>query len=267
MTTVLTLGLGNIGSAIVRGLDSIGGKQFNLLGYDTHGERAANLSVTTSMKNETDLKKAIGTADVILLCVKPYDLQEVSQLIKDKIKPKTLVISVLAGVSTDGLANALNFKGGVIRAMPNIAATVRQAATAMCCNAHCNENQKAIAEVIFNSIGEAAWTEEDKLDAVTGLSGSGPAYIFMIIESLIDGGVKMGLTRALAAKLATQTVLGAATLVKEKGLHPAILKDQVTTPGGTTADATYELETRGLRSMLISAVCLATEKSRKLRGQ
>jgi pyrroline-5-carboxylate reductase len=122
-----------------------------------------------------------------------------------------------------------------------------------------------MAHQIFTSVGTASWTKESLMDAVTGLSGSGPAYIYMVIEALTDGGVKMGMPRPLALELATQTVLGSAALVQSTGLHPAILRDQVTTPGGTTIAAIHELEERGLRAMLISAVATATERSKMLR--
>jgi pyrroline-5-carboxylate reductase len=149
--------------------------------------------------------------------------------------------------------------------MPNIAATVGAAATAMAHNAACDEAHRGLAEKIFGAIGEADWTKESLMDAVTGLSGSGPAYLYMVIEALTDGGVKMGIPRTLSHRLATQTVLGSAMLVKETGLHPAILRDQVTTPGGTTINAIHELEDRGLRAMLISAVETATNRAAHLR--
>ena len=135
----------------------------------------------------------------------------------------------------------------------------------MCENGQASAAQKALVEGIFGAIGEADWTKEALLDAVTGLSGSGPAYLYMVIEALTDGGVKMGIPRVMAQRLSTQTVLGAAMLVKSSGLHPAILRDQVTTPGGTTLSAIHELEERGLRAMLISAVETATARAAHLR--
>ena len=265
MKSLLIIGLGNIGAAIAHGLNALSSQQFHIFGFDTHSEKVKQLEKTTNFKSVLKIDDAVGKADIVLLSVKPYDLAEVAKHIKGKVNKNALVISVLAGKSTADVGEALGFKGGIVRSMPNIAATVGAAATAMCCNIETSAEQKKSTEEIFNAIGESSWTEEDKLDAVTGLSGSGPAYIFMIIESLIDGGVRMGLTRALATRLATQTVLGAAKLVREKGIHPAVLKDQVSTPAGTTVDATFELENRGLRAMLIQAVQLATEKSKKLR--
>ncbi|MCX6129032.1 MAG: pyrroline-5-carboxylate reductase [Proteobacteria bacterium] len=175
-----------------------------------------------------------------------------------------LVISILAGKKTATIAQELQYKSPIVRAMPNIAAVIGQAATAMCCNEAAESSHRQLAEQIFAAVGEAYWTKETLMDTVTGLSGSGPAYIYMVIEALADGGLKMGMPRELALKLATQTVLGSAAMVKATGLHPAILKDQVTTPAGTTISALHELEERGLRSMFVSAVEKATLRSQEL---
>jgi pyrroline-5-carboxylate reductase len=148
--------------------------------------------------------------------------------------------------------------------MPNIAATVDEGAAALAYGEHVSAEQQEIAKSIFEAVGDAVVVPEDQLDAVTGLSGSGPAYIYMVIEALIDGGVKMGLARDIATKLAIQTVLGSAKLAKTSRLHPAILRDQVTTPGGTTINAIHELESHGLRAMFINAVVTATERSKEL---
>jgi len=266
LTEVLIVGAGNMGGALARGLAHTGG--FKVRIHDVHAARAADLAKTggfEAVSELRDLASVLPKKGALALCVKPQDLAAVSAQLKDKIPKECLVITILAGVTTGDVEAALNFPGGVVRAMPNIAATVHAAATAMCANGACSEEQKILAEKIFLAIGTADWTKESLLDAVTGLSGSGPAYFYMIIEALTDGGVKMGIPRALAAKLATQTALGAAMLVKETGTHPATLREQVTTPGGTTIHAIHELEDRGLRAMLISAVETATKRSAKLR--
>ena len=267
VNTLLVIGLGNMGSALVHGLDNSPVKSSLRLRLFDHKpellepyEGASNVEILSTLK-ATDA----ATADVVILCTKPQDLPSVARLIAGRLKPSSLVISILAAVTTDDLARSLKFKGAIVRAMPNIAATVGEAATAMCPNSHCDTHQLDIAHQIFTSFGTASWTKESLMDAVTGLSGSGPAYIYMVIEALTDGGVKMGMPRPLALELATQTVLGSAQLVQTTGLHPAILRDQVTTPGGTTISAIHELEERGLRAMLISAVATATEKSKSLR--
>jgi pyrroline-5-carboxylate reductase len=175
------------------------------------------------------------------------------------------VVSILAGITISDLHDYLKFDGAIVRAMPNICATISEAATVLCENEFVTEAQKGIVAQIFSAVGDVSWSKEAHLDAVTGLSGSGPAYVYMVIEALTDGGVKMGLPRQLALQLATQTVIGAGKLVKQSGLHPAVLRDRVTTPGGTTIHAVHELEAHGLRAMLISAVVTATEKSADLR--
>lgn len=264
--TVLVIGLGNMGSALVRGiLKSPLKDSLRLKLYDHKPELLDQFESASGLECLTTIKATdASTADVVILCTKPQDLPSVAKLIAGKIKPSSLVISILAAMTTDKLAQTLKFKGAIVRAMPNIAATVGEAATAMTQNSHCGDAHMDLAHQIFTSFGTASWTKESLMDAVTGLSGSGPAYIYMVIESMTDGGVKMGMPRQLALELATQTVLGSAQLVQTTGLHPAILRDQVTTPGGTTISAIHELEERGLRAMLISAVATATEKSKSL---
>lgn len=263
MQKVLIVGSGNMGSALARGLLARGGYRVRIC--DIHAERAQQLAERVSAEVVSSSIAGISESDAVVLCVKPQDLAAVASELKGHIPGNCLVVSILAGVTIADVESALNFTGGVARAMPNIAAMVGSAATGVACNDHCSPAQRELALAIFRGIGEADWIKESLLDAVTGLSGSGPAYVYMVIEALTDGGVKMGIPRAVAAKLATQTVFGAAQLVKETGLHPAILRDQVTTPGGTTINAIHELEDRGLRAMLISAVETATQRAAYLR--
>lgn len=260
---VLIVGTGNMGSSLARGL-ALGG-DFKVRVFDVHMERAQQLRERVSVEVVTDVAKGIEGCQAVVLCVKPQDLAAVAQALAAKIPADCLVVSILAGVTIADMEQALQTTGGVVRAMPNIAATIGAAATAMASNSAATSAQKDLAMAIFGRIGEADWIKESLLDAVTGLSGSGPAYIYMVIEALTDGGVKMGIPRAVAAKLATQTVFGAAKLVKESAVHPAILREQVTTPGGTTINAIHELEERGLRAMLISAVETATQRAAFLR--
>ena len=259
---VLIIGAGNMGGALAKGLGDSG---FEVLVYDIHDGRVTELAAKHRVRAVSAPQNELRGIAALIFCVKPQDLQTVAAPLAGKIDASTLVISILAGTPIAALEESLSFKGGVVRAMPNIAATVHAAATAMSASSACSDEQKILAERIFRAIGEADWIKESLLDAVTGLSGSGPAYLYMVIEALTDGGVKMGIPRAQAARLATQTVLGSALLVKETGLHPAILRDQVTTPGGTTISAIHELEDRGLRAMLISAVETATKRSAALR--
>jgi pyrroline-5-carboxylate reductase len=264
----LIVGVGNMGASLARGLlASDLAPALDLRLFDHKPELLDEFLGTSTVELISELKNSDADhADVIIICTKPQDLTSVAKQIARKLKPSALLISILAAVTTDDLARTLDFEGAIVRAMPNIAATVGEAATALCKNDRCNDQQTELAHKIFTSFGTASWTKESLMDAVTGLSGSGPAYIYMVIESLTDGGVKMGMPRPLALELATQTVLGSAQLVQTTGLHPAILRDQVTTPGGTTIAAIHELEERGLRAMLISAVATATERSKELRA-
>jgi pyrroline-5-carboxylate reductase len=262
-TAVLIVGAGNMGAALTRGLHAAGG--YDVTVHDVHAERMQELCAATGAQACPDWGKGARREAAIILCVKPQDLGLVAKDLAGKVRPDALVVTILAGTPMDDVQTALKHHGAVVRAMPNIAATLQNAATGMCANDACKPEHKTLAEGIFAAIGLAEWTKESLLDAVTGLSGSGPAYVYMVIEALTEGGVKMGMPRQLASRLATQTVLGAAMLVKETGLHPAILRDQVTTPGGTTISAIHELEERGLRAMLISAVETATVKSASLR--
>jgi pyrroline-5-carboxylate reductase len=262
---IAVLGTGNMGSALMKGI--INAKLTPLkkiIACDINIPRLQVLSDEWKIRTTADLNAAVEVSDILLLCVKPQTLSNVLQTIKPAIRPGHLVISIVAGVRIGFIQQVLGTKLGIVRAMPNIAATVDEGAAALAYGEHVSAEQQKIAKSIFEAVGVAVVVSEDQLDAVTGLSGSGPAYIYMVIEALIDGGVKMGLARDIATKLAIQTVLGAAKLAKTSGLHPAILRDQVTTPGGTTINAIHELESHGLRAMLINAVVTATERSKEL---
>jgi len=255
-----------MGHALAKGiLGSRFASDFNVRLYDIHLEKLEKYKSFPDLAVATDFPEKKLPETVVVLCVKPQDLEPVALKIGKKLSDKSMIISILAGITIEDIENSFQFQGAVVRAMPNIAATIGAAATALCANEHCTEIQKQAAYNLFSAIGQADWTKESLLDAVTGLSGSGPAYLYMVIEALTDGGVKMGLPRDLAARLATQTVLGSAMLVQQTGVHPAILREQVTTPGGTTIAAIHELEERGLRAMLISAVETATNRSSDLR--
>lgn len=264
---ITIVGLGNMGSSIVKGLNrSSLAEHYEIFLYDQHEERAESLAKEFGYKVLRDVA-SLSEPGMVIFCIKPHDLQGLSEIMTKSVHSESLLVSILAGTKIETIESLFSFDGGVVRAMPNIAATVGQAATALCYNTQCTPVQKDTVELVFKAIGEAYWTKESLLDTVTGLSGSGPAYIYMVIEAMTDGGVKMGLPRGLARGLATQTVLGAATLVKSTGSHPAVLKDQVTTPAGTTISALHELEERGLRSMFVSAVEKATNRSKYLGSQ
>jgi pyrroline-5-carboxylate reductase len=271
---IVVIGFGNMGQALVNGLTKTSRgpivicDKFRSDAVDGVIAKFPNqvsfLDPDQALLNNNNL--GLNDKDTVLLAVKPQNLVDAAQVWKPVFfnsTSKPLVVSILAGTPIGHISK--HFEGSTIaRAMPNIAATVDCAATALCLCPNATDIDVQRAQAIFDSIGKTWIVPEHLMNAVTGLSGSGPAYIYMVIEALSDGGVKMGMPRKLALELASQTVLGAAKLVQETGAHPAVLRDQVTTPGGTTISAIHELERHGLRPMLISAVVTATKRSRLL---
>lgn len=269
---IVVIGYGNMGRALVRGLRRSGAANILVCERFPVDTEEADQRVRYFHPGNVSLlasEPPLGHSDTIILCTKPQNLAETANLWRPHLLPphtseRPLVVSILAGTPTDLIHQIFADKAPVVRAMPNIAATVDCAATALCASASTDSAYALRAKAIFDCVGKSWIVPEDLLDTVTGLSGSGPAYIYMVIEALSDGGVKMGMPRQLALDLAAQTVLGAATLVQETKCHPAVLRDQVTTPGGTTITAIHELEKHGLRPMLISAVVTATKRSARL---
>jgi pyrroline-5-carboxylate reductase len=210
----------------------------------------------------TDDNQTAAAAAVVVLALKPQHLPAALDQLKT-VDPSRLVVSIAAGVTLDQLCQGLN-SDRVIRVMPNTPAIVGAGAAGFCRAAGANDQDGALVSRLFGSVGRCWELPETLLDAVTGLSGSGPAFVFLFIEALSDGGVRMGLPRAVALELAAQTVLGAAQLVVSGGEHPAILKDRVASPGGTTIAGLHALERGAFRGLVISAVEAATERSREL---
>jgi pyrroline-5-carboxylate reductase len=262
---IAIIGAGNMGTSLLRGiLNAKLAPQNKIIASGTHSAKLEKFSSKWKISHTLDNAQAAQFADIVMLCVKPYTIGKVLDEIKAALREDQLLISIAAGVTIESMQHRVGKNNPIVRAMPNIASTVDEGATAVSFGRFCNEEHQRIAISIFEAVGEVVVVDEQQLDAVTGLSGSGPAYIYMVIEALIDGGVKMGLPRDVSRKLAIQTVLGSAKLVKESNLHPAILRDQVTTPGGTAINAVHELESHGLRSMLINAVATATLRSKEL---
>jgi len=263
--SIAIIGAGNMGTSLLRGiLNAKLAPHDKIIASGTHSAKLEKLGSKWKINHTLDNMHATQFADIVMLCVKPYTIGKVLDEILPVLREDQMLISIAAGVTIDSILQRTGKNNPVVRAMPNIASTVDEGATAVSFGRFVTEEQQRIAISIFEAVGEVVVVEESQLDAVTGLSGSGPAYIYMVIEALIDGGVKMGLPRDVATKLAVQTVLGSAKLVKESNLHPAILRDQVTTPGGTAINAVHELESHGLRSMLINAVATATKRSKEL---
>jgi pyrroline-5-carboxylate reductase len=220
----------------------------------------AKLSVALTSNNRAAAKKA----DVIFLCVKPQTVGRVVDEIRPELNDKKLLISVAASVPTDYIERRLRGKVPVIRAMPNTPSMVGEGITAICTGKYAVAKDIETAKKFFDAVGRTVVVDEKNMDAVTGLSASGPAFIYIILESLAEGGVKAGLSRELATMLAAQTALGAAKVALETGHHPALLKDTVTTPAGCTIDGILELEEGGLRVTLIKAVVKAAQRAKEL---
>ena len=229
-----------------------------------HPERAQALSAQFGVEVGIDNVAAAEQADVILLGVKPIQVPALVNLLSPVLTPQKLIISIAASVKTRSIEDAAGCDLGVIRAMPNTPAMIGAAVTALCGGRFCTAAQMAMAMRIFQTVGRAVVVDEKHMDAVTGLSGSGPAFLYIIIEALAEAGVNVGLPRDVATLLAAQTTLGSARMVLETGYHPALLKDAVTTPAGCTVDGILELEEGGLRVTLIKAVKRATQRAKEL---
>jgi pyrroline-5-carboxylate reductase len=262
--TIGFVGAGNMAEAMIRGL--LRGNDFapgRISASAPREERAGELRDKYGIDAVTDNKVPAG-ADIVVLSVKPQILSRVLVEVADAIRPDALVISIAAGVPVAAIQARLASGTRVVRAMPNTPALVDAAATALAGGEHARESDLADAKRIFDAIGLTVILEESALDAVTGLSGSGPAYVFLILEALSDAGVKVGLSRRTAQLLAAQTVLGSAKLLLETNEHPGRLKDMVTSPGGTAITGLHTLENGGVRTTLMNAVEAATRRSREL---
>ncbi len=229
-----------------------------------HGEKAAALKKELGVSVTTENRTAVQGADIVLLCVKPQVVGEVLKEISPELNEKTLVVSVAASVPTNYIEQHLGEKVPVVRVMPNTPATVGCGMTGICRGAHAGAEHLEMARAMFDAVGRTVVVDEKNMDAVTGLSASGPAFAYIILESLAEAGVKVGLPRDVATLLAAQTMKGAASVVLETGDHPALLKDAVTTPAGCTIDGILELEEGKLRVTLIKAVVKATSRAGEL---
>ena len=262
---VAVLGAGKMGGILLQAFLKI-----NLLHPEqivatvAHAERAHALSTQFGVEVTTDNLQAARHADVVLLGVKPLQLPGLVEQIRPALSSKTLLLSFAASVKTSAIEAAAGIELGVIRAMPNTPAMLAAGITALCSGRFVTDEQVTIAQRIFSTVGRTVLVDEKHMDAVTGLSGSGPAFIYIIIEALAEAGVNVGLPRDIATQLAAQTTYGSARMVLETGYHPALLKDAVTTPAGCTVDGILELEEGGLRVTLIKAVKRATQRAREL---
>lgn len=259
------IGAGVMGGALCRGLVSAGVvPPAAILLSDVHKGHLQALKDAVGVGTTVHNEEAAAFGDVVILAVKPQTIHAILAQIAPVVGPHQLVVSIAAGVRIPTLESALAKAIPVVRAMPNTAAQVHAGACAFCRGTYADDTHVEWATEIFRSVGDAVEVDERMMDAVTALSGSGPAYVYLMIEALVDGGVKVGLPRELAHQLAAQTVLGAAQMVIQTGRHPAELKDMVATPSGTTITALAALEQAGFRAALIDAVERAAIRSAEL---
>jgi pyrroline-5-carboxylate reductase len=259
------LGAGNMGEALIKGLLKTGlVPAERIFASDVRVERLEQLGKLYGIHTLSENALLVKRVDVVILAVKPQIIHAVVREAAPAVSPQKLIISLAAGVSTASLRAALPSGVRLIRVMPNTPALVLAGVTAVARADGLEPGDLGVAEAIFGAVGKVVVLEEELMDAVTGLSGSGPAYVALMVEALADGGVKMGLDRATAMTLATETVLGSAKLLIETGMHPGQLKDMVTSPGGTAIAGIAALEEGGVRRTLMSAVERATLRSRDL---
>lgn len=259
------LGAGNMAEALVKGLLSAGlVNKEQIAVSDIKKERIDYFANVLKIQSVADNKKVIEGKDVIFISVKPQNIDEVLKEISELVKASQLVISIVAGITTKYIESKFKENVPVIRTMPNTPALIGAGMTAICRGQFVTSDQLEVAKKLFSSVGKVIVVEESLIDAVTGLSGSGPAYIFAIIEALIEAGIEVGLSEEIAITLVTQTVFGAAKLLLETGESPAVLREKVTSPGGTTAAGLKVFEQANLRTIIKDAVKAAVARAKEL---
>jgi pyrroline-5-carboxylate reductase len=257
------LGGGKIGEALVSGLLRGERAPADIVVAEKNADRAKYLADKYGV-SVTGAAEAVRTARTLVLAVKPQDIDALLADIRPVVTPDHLVVSVAAGITTARIERALAEGVPVVRCMPNTPALVDQAMTAISAGAHAQPAHLQVAESLLAAVGRVVEVPEAQLDAVTALSGSGPAYFFYLVEAMIDAGILLGLPRSLAADLIVQTALGSAIMLRDSGEHPVQLREAVTSPGGTTIAAIRELEVHGVRAALLAAIEAAAERSREL---
>lgn len=263
MTRIAVLGAGKIGEALLTGLLAAGWPVDELVFTERHEGRAAELTAAHGVA-AVDVAEAAGHADIIVVAVKPQDIRPVLVELAAALRPGTLVVSLCAGLPTALFEQALPAGTPVVRVMPNTPMLVGEAMSAISAGTHATDDQLAAVEKLLASVGRVVRVPESQQDAVTALSGSGPAYFFYLVEAMIDAGILLGLPRAVAADLIVQSAFGAARMMQESGDHPVILREAVTSPAGTTIAAVKELEKHGVRAALIAAIEAARDRSVEL---
>jgi pyrroline-5-carboxylate reductase len=262
-TQTAILGAGVMGETLLSGLVRAGRRVDDLLVGEKRPERAKELEERYGVTVVSNIE-ATRKAETLALVVKPQDMGDLLDEIAPELRPGQLVVSLAAGITTAFIESRVPSGVAVVRVMPNTPALVDEGMAAIAPGSHCDDHHLAEAEELMGSTGRVLRVPERQMDAVTAISGSGPAYIFFVVESMIEAGVHLGLPRATATDLVVQTVVGSAKMLRETGTHPAVLREQVTSPGGTTAAALRELEIHKVRAAFLAAMEAARDRSRSL---
>jgi pyrroline-5-carboxylate reductase len=263
MTTIAVLGTGKIGEALLSGLLDAGRSPDDLLFTERYPDRAAELEQTYRVR-AVDTATAAGKADVLIVAVKPQDIEPLLADLAGVIRPNTLVVSLCAGLPTALYERRLPDGVPVVRVMPNTPMLVGEAMSAISAGRFAADAHLQLTEELLGSVGKVVRVPESQQDAVTALSGSGPAYFFYLVEAMIDAGILLGLPRPMVTELITQSAVGAARMLRETGEHPVLLREAVTSPGGTTIMAIRELERHGVRAAILAAIEAARDRSVEL---
>jgi pyrroline-5-carboxylate reductase len=264
---IAIIGTGKIGEALIKGLCASGWrKPSEIVATDIHSDRLQAIKERCGVETSEFNRDAVANAGVIVLAVRPQDLPTLLEEIGDRITSEQTVLSVAAAVQTSTIEKYLPVSVPVVRAMPNTAATVQEGMAGICAGAHADEEHLALAEEVLAHLGAVVRVTEDAMDAVTAVSGSGPAYFALLAEAMIEAGILLGLSREISTQLVVQTMFGTAKLLRDERIHPVELRENVTSPGGTTIRAIRELERAGIRAAFLNAIQAAMERSRELGG-
>ena len=263
MTTTAIFGAGVMGETLLSGLLRSGWAAADLVITERNAERAATLADRYGVR-VLDNAEAADAADTLVLVVKPQDMAGLLGEIRDHVRPGNTVVSLAAGITTDFLESRLPSGSSVVRVMPNTPALVDQGMAGIAPGRHCTQDHLREAEALLSSCGKVVLLDEKHLDAVTAISGSGPAYIFYVVEAMIEAGVVLGLPRSTSTELVVQTLYGAATMLRETGEHPTVLREQVSSPGGTTVAALRQLDDHKVRAAFVTAMEAAAARSKQL---
>ena len=264
---IAIIGTGKIGEALIKGLCASGWRQpSEIVAADVHSERLQAIKERCGVETSESNRDAVKDAALIVIAVKPQDLPGLLQEIGDLISSEQTILSVVAAVRTASIEKHLPANVPVIRAMPNTPATVQEGMAGICAGAHAGDEHLALAEEVLAHLGAVVRVHEEMMDAVTAVSGSGPAYFALLAEAMIEAGILLGLAREISTQLVVQTMFGTAKLLRDEHIHPVELRENVTSPGGTTIRAIRELERAGIRAAFLNAIQAAMERSRELGG-